>query len=248
MKGDSCAPFVKSSIIDHHSSIPWSYYHLPELTRSGIVHGFMTKSSDSIVNDELQRSRFAGALGTSAMILMQQEHGDKVHVVEKGERPATGDGILLLERGVVGVIKTADCLPVILADLDHRMVAIVHAGWRGTVQKISGKALRQMVAMGGRRERIAAVIGPGIGPCCYDVGEDVATRFQEAGFGEMVLAGRGGRTFLDLKEANREVIEAEGIGMVNDIGLCTSCRRDLFFSARRDGLAGRQVNFIQLKE
>jgi polyphenol oxidase len=239
--------FLDSPVIDRQSSTAWSRYHLPEIEQAGIVHGFMTRSSDGIIINPAERRRFVQALGASDSIIMQQEHGDEVHVVQNGERPAVGDGLLLIEKRVVGVIKTADCLPVILYDPAVPMAAIVHAGWRGTVRRITEKALRHMVALGAKPERMGAIIGPGIGPCCYQVGVEVVADFQRSGFGEHLFTERGGGLFLDLKRANRDMVEAEGIARIDDVGLCTSCRQDLFFSARNDKKAGRLVNFVVLK-
>lgn len=226
---------------------PWSYYHFPSLTRAGVVHGFMTKSSDPIINDPQQRQEFIRVIGGTAIIIMQQEHGDSVHLIEKGERPGAGDGLVLLEKGVAGVIKTADCLPVILYDVDYPVAAVVHAGWRGTVQKIARKAAGMMIGMGVPPARINALIGPGIGPCCYNVGEDVVSAFQQEGFSARIFEKRGSSTFLDLRRANRELLENEGIGTIYNMNLCTSCRQDLFFSARRDSHKGRQISFVLLK-
>ena len=91
------------------------------------------------------------------------------------------------------------------------------------------------------------MVGPGIGPCCYRVGREVIDTFLRAGFTAEVYAERDGQFFLDLKAANREMIRAQGIETIDDIGLCTSCRQDLFFSARNDEKAGRLVNFLLLK-
>jgi polyphenol oxidase len=226
---------------------PWSYYHLPELEESGIVHGFMTKSSDAIIADEEEKLRFAEAFTASATVMLQQQHGEEVHIIEKGERPRAGDGLVLLEKGVMGIIKTADCLPVILYESTYPMAAVVHAGWRGTALKITEKALRRMIAVGGRPDRMGAIVGPGIGPCCYEVGGEVVAAFRRAGFNEHVFIERDGSLFLDLKKANRDLIEAAGVPSIDDADLCTSCRQDLFFSARRNKLAGRQMNFVQLK-
>jgi copper oxidase (laccase) domain-containing protein len=101
--------------------------------------------------------------------------------------------------------------------------------------------------MGAKPDHLGVLIGPGIGPCCYNVGEDVALAFRNAGFSEEIFEQRGGATFLDLKKANRRLAEAEGVREIDDVGLCTACRRDLFFSARRDKPAGRQINFVLLK-
>jgi YfiH family protein len=224
----------------------WSCYHLPKVTQSGILHGFMTRSSNDIITDPTERQRFVASLDASSVIIMQQEHGDVVHPVGSGERPAAGDGLILMEKGVVGVIKTADCLPVILYDPGRPMAAIVHAGWRGTARRITEKAITRMIALGAERARMGALIGPGIGPCCYRVGPEVIEDFLKAGFDNQVFVKKEEGFFLDLKAANRAMIEREGIGAIDDIRLCTSCRQDLFFSARNDKQAGRLVNFVLL--
>ncbi len=225
---------------------PWAYFHVPALERAGIVHGFMTRSSDSILSDRGEEKDFVRALGARRMVSLWQEHGDVVHVIGKGERPREGDGLIVAERGVVAVIKTADCIPVIIYAPDNAIAAVVHAGWRGTAADITGKALRRLAAMGAKPDQLGVLIGPGIGPCCYNVGEDVALAFRGAGFAGDIFERRGSSTFLDLKKANRRLAEAEGVREILDVGLCTACRGDLFFSARRDKLKGRQINFVLL--
>ena len=128
----------------------WSYCHVPGLEKAGIVHGFMTRTSDAILRDAGRRAAFMAALSAKDMIILDQEHGDAVHVIAAGERPRAGDGLVLLEPGVIGVIKTADCLPVILYAPDYPACAIVHAGWRGTALRISRKAVAAMVGLGVR--------------------------------------------------------------------------------------------------
>lgn len=239
--------FLQSSLIPHRPSASWPYYHLPPLTQSGIIHGFMMRSSHGIVADPEERQRFIHALGASSAVIMRQVHGDAVHLVKDGEKPVAGDGLLLVEKDVIGIIKTADCVPVILYDAGCPMAAIVHAGWRGTVRRIAEKAIDRMIELGAERARMGALIGPGIGPCCYRVGPEVIEEFLGAGFSDRVFTKKEEGFFLDLKAANREAIEGKGIGDIDDIGLCTSCRQDLFFSARNDEHAGRLANFVLLK-
>jgi polyphenol oxidase len=239
--------FAKSTIHHPQSTISFPYYHLPSLTAAGIIHGFMTRSSDLIVVDKAEREAFAYNLGASDAIILQQVHGDEVHTIAEGERPTEGDGLIVTEKAIVGIVKTADCLPVILSDPAYPMAAVVHAGWRGTVLKITQKAVERMCALGAQRERIEAIIGPGIGPCCYEVGGEVITAFQDAGFGDHIFVRRGDAVFLDLKQANGDLLEGEGITKIHHIDLCTSCRQDLFYSARRTGGTGRQAAFVCLK-
>jgi YfiH family protein len=225
----------------------WSYYHVPQLEKRGIVHGFMTRSSDVLVTDGDEKERFRRMLTARGWITMQQEHGNAVHVIESGERPRTGDGLVLKEKGVIGVIRTADCLPVILYEPDRMIVAVVHAGWRGTAKRIVQRAVQAMVGAGGIPSKMGALIGPGIGPCCYNVGRDVEKAFGDAGFAPDIFVQKEGTTFLDLRKANRDMLQRQGIREIAEVNLCTSCSPDLFFSARRDGNQGRQINFVQLK-
>ncbi|MGD0229002.1 MAG: polyphenol oxidase family protein [Syntrophorhabdales bacterium] len=226
---------------------PWSYFHFPALRDAGIIHGFMTRTSDGILRDAGPRDAFIAALSASGMIVLDQEHKDVVHVITAGERPRRGDGLVLLAAGLIGVVKTADCLPVILSAPDYPACAIVHAGWRGTALKIARKAVRALAAFGVRPDAIGALIGPGIGPCCYNVGEDVVAAFREAGFSDDVFMQRDGAVFLDLRKANRHLLVGEGVRDIHDVDLCTSCRGDLFHSARRDAGRGRQINFVQVR-
>lgn len=225
----------------------WSYYHVPQIEKLGIVHGFMTKSSDALATDADEKERFRRMLGARSYVTMQQEHGNAVHIIESGERPRAGDGLVLKEKGVIGVIRTADCLPIIILEPARMTVAIVHAGWRGTAKRIVQRAVQAMLGSGGIPSKMAALIGPGIGPCCYNVGQDVVRAFTDAGFGPDVFTRKDDKTYLDLRKANREMLQRQGIRDISEVDVCTACNPDLFFSARRDGDAGRQINFVHLK-
>jgi polyphenol oxidase len=231
----------------------WSYFHVPEMSESGIIHGFMTHSSDSILHNRDQEKEFTTALSATNVIILNQEHGDVLHVIGKGffsisgDSLHAGDGLILLETGVIGVIKTADCIPIILCDPDRSRAAIVHAGWRGTALRITQTALMKLKDMGSDIRTMTALIGPGIGPCCYSVGAEVMEQFLMAGFHDRIFQRRGSSLFLDLKMANRDALSREGIGTICDIDLCTSCRQDLFVSARKGEKLTRQVNFVMVK-
>lgn len=142
------------------------------------------------------------------------------------------DGLWTDEPGRGLMLLSADCLPVALARTNGEpAVAALHVGWSGLLAGIveSGAA-----AIGG--EPFAAAIGPGIGVCCYEVGDEVAAPFRER-FGDEVMAGRN----LDLAEAAERALREAGAESVERVGLCTSCEADLFFSHRRDrGRTGRQ--------
>ena len=225
----------------------WEYYHLPELTAAGIIHGFFTRRSPSSVFDKEEGRAFLDAFSLEDAVALQQEHGQEIHVVDNGDRPDRGDGILLARRGIAGVIKTADCLCVVLTDPAFPMAVIVHAGWRGTLKKITAKALDMMIERGAARQRMIALLGPSIRGCCYEVGPEVCDAFMHEGFPEDVFSRRDDRLFLDLAKANGEFLKDESIRAVHDVGICTYCSGGVFASYRRGARNERQVNFVAIK-
>ncbi len=175
-------------------------------------------------------------------------HGRQVHgaVVSRaaiptggGEEPPRADGQATATPGVAGLVLTADCLPIAIAG--RGAVAMVHAGWRGLAAGVVGEgvaAVRELGADG----PLAAAIGPGAGPCCYEVGEEVHAVFEDRGTNV-----RNGHN-LDLKEIARIELERAGVDEIHDVALCTICSdASLFFSHRRDhGRTGRQAGIVWL--
>lgn len=237
---------LKTSPFQLKQTNNYSYFYLPGVEASGILHGFCTRDTGELFAPPDGSKDFLSAFSLLDAITMKQEHSDRVHVIqEAGPRPNAGDGLVLIQKGVAGIIRTADCVPVILYEATSSITAIVHAGWRGTVLGIAGKAARMMAALGAKPSRIQALIGPCIGPCCYEVKEDVVARFREAGFSEGIVAERDRSMFLDLRRANVEDLEAGGVNNVHILDLCTRCNPDLFFSARRNE-SGRQFSFAAI--
>jgi hypothetical protein len=145
---------------------------------------------------------------------------------EPRKRIAETDGHVVREAGMAPLVFVADCLP--LALYGPGGLALVHAGWRGLAGGIVAAAAEAV-------EASTAAVGPGIGPCCYEVGEEVRSAFADL---EGVAAGR----MLDLPAAARRLLAEAGVGRVESAGLCTSCEEELFFSHRRDGgRTGRQA-------
>jgi YfiH family protein len=149
-------------------------------------------------------------------------------------------------RIAIGVL-TADCLPLVLAARDTGMFSVIHAGWQGTLLGIAVRAVQELAAAGAVPGDMMAVLGPSIGSCCYQVGDEVYGAFEHKWRGRLGEAFR--RTdpwHLDLQKANRLQLQDAGIRGENiaAVGLCTCCRRDLFFSHRRDGVrTGRMLAF-----
>lgn len=263
---------------------------------SWLIHGFSTRPGgfsrvygkrslnlgftreDSGRSVEQNRNLFLRQLGAIRkgdewpLVTLRQIHSDLIHCVfEVPEAGLAGDGLITQAPGMLLAILTADCLPVILADVRCRAIGVFHAGWRGTVKRIVEKGVGEMQRCFGTRPRdISAAIGPGVHGCCYSVGPEVRNQFEsqfEYGgklFHEveesdpvrekyplLFLTARAPghselprKIFLDLVEANRRQLIAAGVAAKNISAspLCTSCRTDLLFSYRAEnGVTGRMM-------
>jgi len=195
------------------------------------------------------RRRFFQALGIrqEQLAVPGQVHGSRVEVASKpGLFPST-DALVTNRPGVFLSLSVADCLPIFYFDPFRRVVGAVHAGWRGTSQKIAVRTLEKMSEeFGCQPSQILVFVGPHIGPCCYEVGEEVAQLFEED-----FLKPRGdGRWALDLWAVNERQLISSGIlqERMTNPGLCTSCHRDLFFSHRGEGgRTGRMLGVIGIR-
>lgn len=208
----------------------------PPLTRfAWIEHRFGTRDDRAPGDDQVPAQ--------DAMASLTQVHSAVViNVSPSISTPGCageGDALITNRPGIALSIRTADCFPILLADLEHRAVAAIHAGWRGTAEEIVGRTLDAMRSdFDTSPGQIVAAIGPGIGVCCYQVGEDVARRF-----------GRNGAGRLDLAAINREQLIRTGVpaSRIDTVGRCTFCESALFHSYRRDGEhAGRMISFIRI--
>ena len=188
-----------------------------------------------------------------------------------------GDGLITATPGLLLAVQTADCFPIILADVRRRAVGVFHAGWRGTVMRIVEKGVGEMHrCFASRPHDLRAAIGPGIQGCCYEVGEEVRTKFESQfayaaklfrevkdsdpvreKYPLLFLTARAPghshlpkRLFLDLAEANRQQLLAAGVAAKNiEVSrLCTSCRPDLLFSYRAEkGRTGRMMSVVGIR-
>jgi polyphenol oxidase len=182
-------------------------------------------SDDAPQNVAENRRRLCAALGAEPgrLAMNRQEHTSFVHRARAGARGEPGDGLWTDEPGLPMLKLTADCVPIAIAraDGDRPALALLHAGWRGLA---AGVVEAGVAALGGGTLR--AVVGPAIGPCCYEVGPEVAERFDPD-------LTRGG--VLDLWSASERALRAAGVAEVDRLDLCTRCDRDRFFSHRRQG-------------
>jgi hypothetical protein len=152
-----------------------------------------------------------------------------------------GDALISNLPGIGLTIRTADCLPILIVDPRNRAVAAIHAGWRGVVSDIASKTVHTMGRLlDSKAEDLVIAIGPGIGPCCFEVGPEVAVQF-----------GLLGRAKVDLVETTCRQLRRNGVGQgqISSSGLCTYCGSELFESYRRDREAsGRMTTLIGVAE
>lgn len=202
---------------------------------ASIEHGFGSAAS-------------AGWPDLRRLITLRQIHSDRVVCVDGSAQPGcAGEGDALITRcpGLLLGVRTADCVPVLIADPIRRVVAAVHAGWRGTVAEVVCKTVERLAAeFGSNPADLLAAIGPSIGPCCYEVGPEVARQFRGI-FPER--ADLEGRAHINLAEANRRLLMQSGLPEWHiDAGApCTFCTPALH-SFRRDRSHARMLSAIGL--
>jgi purine-nucleoside/S-methyl-5'-thioadenosine phosphorylase / adenosine deaminase len=200
---------------------------------TGSTAVFSSRSGGSVKESH---APLATALGISPSLIhaAHQVHGTELRLLGDAAARSTpeADGHVITAPGMVGLVYVADCLPVAVAGPGG--IAILHCGWRGLA---AGIIARGAAAVGATE----AVIGPGIGPCCYEVGDDVLRTFRPLGPG--VASGR----MLDLPEAARRLLQDSGVEAIESAGLCTCCEQELFFSHRRDAGPGRQAGLAWIE-
>ena len=199
-----------------------------------LVHGFGTRWSNNF-----------GSCRNLATL--HQIHSTAV-VSAEGRSGCLGDGDALVENtpGMLVGVKTADCIPILIVDPRRRAVAAVHAGWRGAARKIAVETVEEMQRkFSSRPEDLHAAIGPGIGPCCYEVGPDVVAQFEH--YAQVGVLAHP--IHLDLAQINGKQLIGCGVsaGQIYTAGICTMCNQE-FHSYRRDrGQAGRMLSVVGIR-
>jgi hypothetical protein len=214
---------------------------------SGVVHGFEQRAPGTRAETrEATRARVRSALRDQGrLFLMRQVHGTTVCRAPWDGCPE-GDAALTTAPGVLVGVESADCLPVLLVDPVRGWVAAAHAGWRGTARGVTARAASALASRGSAAEDLLAALGPGIGPCCYEVGDELRAAYGSSGQGYF-RPGPNGRPHLDVRAANRDQLLAAGLrpDRILSVEECTRCRADLYHSYRREGRgAGRMISFV----
>ena len=251
---------------------------------------FSSSEGDAPANVRRNLTVFSQAvrIDPGRIVFAHQSHQDKIQFVTSARSVAQeADAMIAAEPGVMLAIRTADCLPILLLDPVRTVVAVVHAGWKGTVLRITRKVLRRLKSeFGSDPADLLVALGPVIGPCCYGVDDTVVVPFrrsfpcperfvkcsgrvapdegasienhppgagcqrdrggeiEDQPCGSAAFGGARSDYRLDIPGANRYELMAEGVAErnIHDVGLCTACNPELFFSHRRDrGLTGRHI-------
>jgi YfiH family protein len=227
-----------------------------------IADHFFTVASLELRQSDAEWKAVAALAGVprERLLLLRQVHGHQIAAATLDTttdwRPPEADGVVGNDASVALVVRVADCAPVLIADRRRGVVAAVHAGWRSTLQRIGGAAVTAMHEHFGSQPRdLIAAIGPSLGACCGEMGEEVVQAFREAGHTDRDLdrwftRAPGRRPHFDLWRANADQLEQAGLppGAIHVSGLCTRSYPTVFHSYRAAGTnAGRMVGLIRLK-
>lgn len=225
-------------------------------------------NADAVVKN---RTRFSKQMGTdlSRVVCCEQVHGTNIHVVTKKDMGSGAftlddtikdtDGLVTNKKNIPLMLFFADCAPLLIYDPQHNAIGLAHAGWRGTVGNIAANTLQVMHdTYGTEPSDCIAAIGPCIGQCCYEIGDNVAEKFiglfsslsVPSSVLSQILLRRADKYHLSLYEANKELLLLQGVKMENiaDEHCCTSCNVEKFYSYRAEnGKTGRHAALIYLK-
>jgi polyphenol oxidase len=237
--------------------------------------GFTDWDTRENVLENRRRLQTAAGAKDFPLITLKQFHSDVIHLLDTSSTdPCHGDASITNRPNLLLAIQTADCVPILLVDPKKRAIAAIHAGWRGTLARIAAKTIGKMQMHFATNPRdLIAAIGPSIGPCCYEVGTEVATQFLSQ-FADAPTYFDEFRTgdepnpiqwlnmmppghqpppkgvLLDLRKANRSQLISAGVRPQNihTIELCTSCHPSLLFSYRKQGPhSGRLMSLVALR-
>jgi purine-nucleoside/S-methyl-5'-thioadenosine phosphorylase / adenosine deaminase len=244
--------------------IQWGRY-------DGLLHGFMGRrggnsvgpfaglnvsyrvgDDNQVVSQNVCDVKHLVGIHDGKIVTMKQVHGDQIVEVKDKSLKEAGEADAMVTAGTgihLGVL-TADCVPILILAPKHKLVAAVHAGWRGTLMGLAAKMVREFDhRYGVVPEEIEAALGPSIGACCYEVKEDVTGPLREkwGRIADASIQTRDDKLFVDLRQLNRVILESAGVPskQLFEIGPCTYCESDEFFSYRREKKeTGRQMSFI----
>lgn len=266
---------IKSNVFQIHEQGKLMYLTIPQFDELNMVnHCFTTRlggvsrgifqsmnlsktNGDELSNVEENYRRICEAIGVNSedLVYSDQVHDTKIHCVtkENANQKLSGiDGLITNEPNIPLVTFFADCVPLFFLDPREKVIALAHAGWRGTVGKIGKKVVDLMEDQyHSKREDIYAAIGPSIGACCFEVGEEVAEEFKKIFPKKEIISKEiNGKCYIDLWRANQITLLESDISQerITITDLCTKCNKDYFFSHRgHHGKRGTMAAIMELR-
>ena len=219
---------------------------------SGLNVSYRVGDDAKVVSQNVCDMKLAVGIHDGRIVTMRQVHGD--HIVEvtdkKLKEAGEADGMITGESDIYLGVLTADCVPILFVAPKQRLTAAVHAGWRGTLAGIAAKTVRFFKSRYDvEAHDLEVAFGPSIGPCCYEVKEDVTVPLMKT-WGRLTTPSihvKEGKSFINLRRLNRDIVRASGVPgkQLFNVGPCTACAMDQFFSYRcQGGETGRQMSFI----
>lgn len=192
------------------------------------------------------------------LVMTDQHHTDNVFLLESEDQTdpngylTNTDAVITKTKGLPVMLFFADCTPIMLYDINKEILALIHAGWKGTAKNLCFKTLQLMISLfNSKPDDIIAAIGPNIGKCCFEVSTDVGAQLiqtiPENCVSDKIISYKDNKAYVDLKQINALHLKASGITTIDISPECTMCKQNLFFSHRlTGGKTGRQVLIAQL--
>jgi YfiH family protein len=219
---------------------------------AGLNVSYRVGDDPKVVSQNVCDLKLAAGIHDGRIVTMRQMHGDQIVEVKDKKLKEAGeaDGMITVEPDIFLAVLTADCVPLLFLAPEQNLVAAVHAGWRGTLAGIAEKMVRLFENQYGvAAADLEVALGPSIGPCCYEVKDDVAGPLMKK-WGKLMtpsIVVKEGKSFLNLRRLNRDILRESGVpgNHLYQVGPCTSCAADEFYSYRRERAeTGRQMSFI----
>lgn len=226
---------------------------------TGLVHFFGTRSDPADLIPRVQAGHVTeGTQAFPHMVSLKQVHGTQVVIIDptfktSAAEEQTGDALVTDQHNVALIVRTADCVPILIADVKRRVIAAIHAGWRGALAGVVPRTLSVLQRQfGSKTDTLKVAIGPSIGVCCYEIDTPVIRRLKDSvpTWADCVDKVNGDTAMLNLKKLVACQLSLGGVPDTNQAqsDFCTKCRSDLFYSYRREGrVTGTMMSGIMLK-
>ncbi|XP_069855286.1 purine nucleoside phosphorylase LACC1 isoform X1 [Dipodomys merriami] len=248
------APLIPDIFIHGFTTRTGGISYIPTLSSCNLFSSSKRKDPKIVVHENLRRLATAAGFNAEKFYHIKTDHANEVWIMGKKE-PDSYDGITTNQRGVTVAALGADCIPIVFADPVKKACGVAHSGWKGTLLGVAMATVNAMRAeYGCLLEDIIVVLGPCVGPCCFTLPRKAANAFHNL-HPSCVRLLDSPNPYIDIRRASRILLERGGIHPHNiqdksqDLGLCTSCNPDKFFSHVRDGLNfGTQIGFISIRE